>query len=75
MKPLIEEGKMTVEKAEQILNSWLGHAKHGSSRNFIQSLIKRNDYIYLKKVGKREILKVDKTKLNVELEGENIDFL
>ncbi len=48
MRSLIEKGCMTVEKAEQILNSWLGHAKHGNSYNFIQRLIERNDYICLR---------------------------
>lgn len=45
MRRLLKDGKMKPIKAEQILNSWLGHARFGSSRNFINSLIERNDYI------------------------------
>lgn len=45
-KRLYEEGLITKEKIEQILNSWYGHARYGNSYNFIQSLIARNDYIY-----------------------------
>ena len=45
MRRLIAEGLMTAEKAEQILNSWQGHAKQGCNYNFIQRLLQRNDYI------------------------------
>lgn len=55
MPRLLLNGAMTKEKAEQILNSWMGHAKIGSSKNFIKKLLKRNPYIYLKK----DILKVN----------------
>ena len=53
---------MTAEKAEQILNSWLGHAKHGCSRNFIERLIERNPHIYLSpkgtlKINQKEVFK------------------
>lgn len=61
----ISEGRMEVSKAEQILNSWLGHAKRGSSHNFIQSLIGRNSYIYMNEEG---VLKVDTSK--IERHGE-----
>lgn len=47
MKRLIVEGQLEKEKAEQIFNSWYGHSKHANSFNFIQSLIKKNDYVYL----------------------------
>lgn len=56
----IAEGRMTIEKAEQILNSWLGHAEHGNSYNFIQSLLARNDYLYLNHKG---VFKIDATKI------------
>lgn len=56
----IAEGRMTVEKAEQILNSWLGHAKHGNSHNFIQRLLERNNYLYL---NNRGVFKIDTTKI------------
>lgn len=51
MKHSIVEGRMTVEKAEQILNSWLGHANHACSYHFIQRLIERNPYIYMNHKG------------------------
>lgn len=57
---LYQEGKISIEKIEQILNSWLGHAGYASSYNFIESLIKRNDYIYISNEGN---LKVNKIKL------------
>ncbi|MDC3412516.1 reverse transcriptase/maturase family protein [Terrihalobacillus insolitus] len=60
MRRLITEELMTVEKAEQILNSWKGHAKYGCSYNFIKSLLERNDYIYMNHKG---ILKVNVNKL------------
>ncbi len=45
MRGLVAQGRMTAEKAEQILNSWKGHADHGNSHNFIKRLLERNDYI------------------------------
>lgn len=42
------EGRTTVRKVEQILNSWLGHAKHGSTYNFIIKLLKDNTYLCFK---------------------------
>lgn len=56
MRRLLREGTLSKEKAEQIFNSWLGHASYGSSHNFIKSLIARNDYIYLDHKG---TLKID----------------
>lgn len=46
MPKLISEGKLTVHKAEQMLNSWMGHASGASSYNFIQKLIKDSGFIY-----------------------------
>lgn len=62
MKRLIIEGRMPIPKAEQIFNSWSGHARYGSSRNFINGLIERNDYIYLDHKGAFRIdpIKVEK---------------
>jgi hypothetical protein len=55
IRELLIEGKMPVIKAEQIFNSWLGHAKHGNSYNFITKLIKDNDYIYMNSKGNIKI--------------------
>lgn len=60
MRRLIREDRLEKEKAEQILNSWLGHARYGSSHNFIQSLMARNDYIYL---DGKETLKINEEAL------------
>lgn len=60
MRRLIKEGLMTTEKAEQILNSWLGHARYGCSYNFINRLLSNNNYIYMNSKG---VLKVDPRKL------------
>jgi len=74
MPRLITEGKLTVEKAEQILNSWKGHAEHGNSYNFIQSLLDRFDFLYLvKKKNNKTAFKINIDKL--EKEGENYDIL
>lgn len=45
MRRLLIEEIMTPQKAEQILNSWHGHAKNGSSYNFVQKLLRKYDYI------------------------------
>ncbi len=66
MRRLIEEGIMTVEKAEQILGSWKGHADTGNSYNFVQKLIRKNDYIYINSKG---VLKVDRNKLKIQEAG------
>lgn len=52
---LIKNGKLTVSKAEQMLNSWKGHADNACSHNFILSLINRYDFIYINKYGKLKI--------------------
>lgn len=61
LRSLIAGGKITPRKAEQIFNSWLGHANTGSSKNFIDSLILRNDYLFLDSKGK---IRVNVDKLN-----------
>ncbi len=47
MKRLISEGYMSAKKAEQMLNSWKGHADNGDSYNFIKKLLNENNHIYL----------------------------
>lgn len=69
MPELIILGKLTINKAEQMLNSWLGHAKHGNSYNFIQSLLKRFNFIYL---DKKDRLRIDIDKLNKYVENKKI---
>lgn len=63
MPNLINKGKLTVEKAEQMLNSWKGHAEHANSYNFIQSLIEKHDFLYLVKKKNKTIFKIDVSKL------------
>jgi len=62
LKGLLIEEKITVEKVEQMLNSWHGHAEQANSYTFIQSLLKRFDYIELievvRKGKKKNIFKV-----------------
>lgn len=55
MPYLVKEGEMKVEKAEQMLNSWKGHADYASSHNFIQKLINRSNFIYLDNKGSLKI--------------------
>jgi RNA-directed DNA polymerase len=45
MRRFLVEELMTPQKAEQILNSWYGHAKNGSSFNFVQKLLRTHNYI------------------------------
>lgn len=54
MPHLIQEGKLTIERAEQMLNSWLGHAKHASSHGFIKRLIMRHRFLCISK-GKLKV--------------------
>lgn len=64
LKVLLIEEKITIEKVEQILNSWLGHAEQANSYTFVQSLIQRFDYIELVEVirngKKKNIFKIKK---------------
>lgn len=46
---LISIGRITIFKAEQMINSWLGHAKNGNSSNFISYLMNRFRYLYYDK--------------------------
>jgi retron-type reverse transcriptase len=62
MPDLILEGKLSIQKAESMLNSWMGHAGHANSHNFIKSLFEKNDFIYMNRKG---TIKIDTTKLGV----------
>lgn len=74
MPDLINGGKLTIEKAEQMLNSWKGHAEHANSYNFIQKLIKKHDFLYLKKKRNgKTVFKIDVSKLKKE--GEDFAIL
>lgn len=48
-KNLYNNNKIRSYKIEQILNSWKGHANYASSFNFYIKLIKKFDYLYLRK--------------------------
>lgn len=48
---LIKEGKMTVGKAEQMLNSWLGHSSYSCNWNLIQSILDKNECLTLNEKG------------------------
>lgn len=62
LRDLLINEEITVEKVEQKLNSWLGHAEQADSYNFVQSLVERFDYIELvgvvRKGKKKNIFKV-----------------
>lgn len=45
MPRLIANERMTIEKANELLASWTGHAMHANSFNFIKSIIDRRPYI------------------------------
>lgn len=46
-KDLLINEEITIEKVEQILNSWYGHAEQACSYMFVQSLLEKFDYIVL----------------------------
>jgi hypothetical protein len=68
MPRLISEGKITKRKAEQILNSWRGHASHGNSYNFTRKLLRDNKYIYK---DKKDAFKINTKKLEVSNDNQN----
>ena len=45
MPRLVKNRRMSRVKAEQMVNSWLGHARHGSSHKFIIFLLKRHSFL------------------------------
>lgn len=45
MPRLIIEGRLDIETATTMLNSWLGHAKYANSHNFIMKLVNKHDFI------------------------------
>lgn len=45
---LINYKGLSKYKAEQMLNSWLGHAIHADSKNFIYKLVNNYSYVKLK---------------------------
>lgn len=51
MEKLVKSERITVEKAEQMLNSWLGHAKNASSRNFIKRLLEKHEFLQINNKG------------------------
>jgi len=63
-KQLLVEEKVTIEKVEQILNSWYGHAQQANSYMFVQSLLQKFDYIEIieknKNGKKKKVFKVKK---------------
>lgn len=69
MRQLIVDRNMNQEKAEQILNSWKGHAEHANSYNFIQSLLNKNDYIIM---NDKNVFKIDMEIINKERDKYDI---
>lgn len=62
MPKLICEGRMTPEKAQQMLNSWKGHADYANSYNFYKKLTDKFNFLELKndkfKIKESEILAI-----------------
>lgn len=61
-RSIIEKG-MPIKKAEQMLNSWKGHAELANSYNFIQSLLDKHDYLMLENNGNKTLFKINYKKL------------
>lgn len=55
MKGLFFLGRLTIEKAEQMLNSWLGHSRYGCNCNFVNKLVSKYDFLYLNNKGNFKI--------------------
>ena len=70
MPKLINQGKLTVEKATQMLNSWWGHAQNSNNFNFLNYLLNRYDYLIFHKY----LLKIDKIKTESVEERLNYFF-
>lgn len=64
MPGLIAQNKMTVDKANQMLGSWSGHAKYADSLNFLQSIVEKRPYITLDNMQ----LKIDEEELECYIE-------
>lgn len=60
MPGLIKNGRMTVEKGNQMLSSWQGHADNGSSYNFMNNLLSKRSFLY---IDKKSNLRIDKLKI------------
>ena len=44
---LVNEKGVSIEKCNELLNSWQAHAEHGNSYNFIKELKRKNPYLIL----------------------------
>ncbi len=65
MPYLIMDNKVTIRKAEQMLNSWKNHADYADSYNFINKLIEKHDFIDIVKINKKSIFKINIDKLSI----------
>lgn len=70
MKYLIRDGRLTVDKAELMLNSWKGHADHANSNNFIKSLTTKYDFLKLKD----NKLKIKEDEIFADIQKQRMDI-
>lgn len=61
MPKLIKEGRLSIRKADLMLGSWSGYARHAASHNFKQSIVLKRPYIKISPRG--GVLRLDKNKL------------
>lgn len=67
---LIGQGRMSINKANEMLSSWQGHAEHASSRNFMQGIANKRPFISIE----NGVLKINEEELNCYIEKmENTD--
>lgn len=64
MPYLIAKEKMTIDKANQMLASWSGHARYASSINFAQSILDKRPYTKLE----NKSLKINEEELHCYIE-------
>ena len=65
MPRLIANGRMTIDKANELLGSWSGHAEHANSYNFMRSIVERRPYIeIIKNNNGKNMLIIDEGALN-----------
>src|SRR5699024_12010799 len=61
---LIGQGRMSINKANEMLSSWQGHAEHASSRNFMQGIANKRPFISIE----NGVLKINEEELNCYIE-------
>ncbi len=68
MPRLIAKDRMTIDKANEMLASWSGHARHANSYNFMKRIVDRRPYIKIVKKDGKNVLVINEEELNCYIE-------